>query len=198
MSENECLVVVDVQNDFCAGGALAVPDGDKIVPRVNDYIKLFRSSGMRVFATRDWHPQQTVHFKEWGGKWPPHCVQGTKGAEFHPELRLPGGCTIITKGDKPDAAGYSAFDGHDAADRPFSRVLEEEGIKRLYLCGLATDCCVKATAFDAIKRGYEVILLIDAVKGVDAAESKSVLIEIMEDGGETAVIDDVRKFELSV
>lgn len=197
---SECLVVVDAQNDFCAGGALAVPDGGKIMPRVNEYVKLFTSMGIRVFATRDWHPEKTVHFKDNGGKWPAHCVQGSKGAAFHPGLRLPGDCTVITKGDGPASEGYSGFDGHDNDGRGFALILKESGIKRLYVCGLATDYCVKATVLDAIKEGFQAVLLIDAIKGVDltAGDSKKAIIEMIEGGAETAAFQDVKKFELSM
>lgn len=197
---SECLVVVDVQNDFCGGGALPVPEGDKIVPRVNEYVKLFTSMGMRVFATRDWHPQRTSHFNAFGGTWPAHCVEGTSGAEFHPGLILPGDCTVITKGDGAASEGYSGFDGHDREGRAFARILKDSGIKRLYVCGLATDYCVKATVLDAIKEGFQTVLLIDAIRGVDltAGDSKKAIVEMIEKGAETAAFQDVLKFELSL
>ena len=109
MSRRPALLVVDVQNDFCPGGALGVPEGDRIIPRINRTIKLFVRRGLPVLATRDWHPRVTRHFKEFGGAWPPHCVQGTKGARFHAKLTLPEGAVILSKGMDPDQDSDSGF-----------------------------------------------------------------------------------------
>ena len=161
------LLIVDVQNDFCSGGALAVPDGDAVVPVLNTYIDYCQKRAMPVFASRDWHPPVTMHFKEYGGMWPNHCIQQTRGAEFHPELCLPPPTIIISKGVEPGAESYSAFFGRDDNGVEFSVLLQARGIRELYIGGLATDYCVKASALDARERGLGVTLLIDAIRGVN-------------------------------
>ena len=158
----QALVIVDLQNDFCPGGSLAVPDGDKIVPVVNDLIERFSRARLPIFATQDWHPENHVSFKAQGGLWPPHCVQNTPGAEFHPGLRLPDSATVISKADSEEKDAYSGFEGTDLAAR-----LEETGVDRIVVCGLATDYCVRATALDGLKAGLAVTVVEDAVRGVD-------------------------------
>jgi nicotinamidase/pyrazinamidase len=165
--DRDALVVVDVQQDFCPGGALGVAGGDEVVPVLNRYIERFRAAGATVLATRDWHPARTRHFKEHGGVWPPHCVQGTAGAEFHPALALPADAVVVSKGMDPDEDAYSGFQAEDAAGMPFAAVLGERGIQRVYVGGLATDYCVRATALDAAREGFEVVVLGDAVRAVD-------------------------------
>jgi nicotinamidase/pyrazinamidase len=164
---SDALVIVDVQNDFCPGGALAVPDGDRVVPVLNRYAARFASLGGTVFATRDWHPARTKHFKEHGGLWPPHCVQDTAGAAFHAALVLPSGTEIVSKGMDPEADAYSAFQAETSDGQPFAAALAEHGIQRLFIGGLATDYCVKATALDALTEGFEVVVLEDAVRAVE-------------------------------
>jgi nicotinamidase/pyrazinamidase len=166
---HDALVIVDVQNDFCPGGALAVPAGDTVVPVLNRYTDRFLAAGAPVFATRDWHPPRTKHFRDDGGVWPPHCVRGTRGAEFHPELRLPPAAEIASKGMDPDADAYSAFQGETADGRGFGAALRDRGVRRIFVGGLATDYCVKATVLDARQRGLDVVVLEDAVKAVDVA-----------------------------
>jgi nicotinamidase/pyrazinamidase len=160
------LVVVDVQNDFCPGGALAVRDGDQVVAVLNRVIAEFEQAGLPVIATRDWHPERTTHFHTHGGKWPPHCVQGTQGAEFHPDLTL-GSAVIVSKGREEDADSYSGFDGVDAREVRLADLLRERGVERLVVGGLATDYCVKQTALDGLQQGFKVVVLEDAVRGVD-------------------------------
>ncbi len=167
MARKPALLVVDVQNDFCPGGALAVPHGDVIIPRVNRTIDQFVRRGLPVLATRDWHPPMTKHFKEFGGAWPPHCVQGTKGARFHPELRLPKDAVILSKGMDPEQDSYSGFQALNDGGRDLESVIHDLGIDELFLCGLATDYCVRATALDAQRRGMRVHVLEDAIEGVD-------------------------------
>ncbi len=167
MSRRPALLVVDVQNDFCPGGALGVPDGDRIIPRINRTIDLFVRRRLPVLATRDWHPKVTKHFKEFGGAWPPHCLQGTKGARFHPGLALPKDAVILSKGMDPDQDSYSGFQALSPQGRDLESVIRDHGIDEVFLCGLATDYCVRATALDAVRRGIRVRVLQDAIRGVD-------------------------------
>jgi len=166
MQGKDALVIVDVQNDFCPGGALAVERGDEVVPRLNAYIEKFTHAGLPVFATRDWHPEKTIHFSAYGGQWPPHCIQGTAGAEFRSDLRLPADAVIVTTGAAPDEDGYSGFDGRGAGGT-LEEMLREAGVERIFVGGLATDYCVKHTVLDALKRGFKVVWLEDASRGVD-------------------------------
>jgi nicotinamidase/pyrazinamidase len=165
--QTAALLVVDMQKDFCPGGALAVPDADRIVPSLNRYLAEARARDMPVYASRDWHPPVTSHFKEFGGEWPPHCVQGSEGATFHADLRLPADAIVIAKGDDPSQAGYSAFEGHTAGGRTLLSDLRNRHIRRLYVTGVATDYCVKATALDALRAGFDVRILSDAIAGID-------------------------------
>jgi nicotinamidase/pyrazinamidase len=165
----DALLVVDVQNDFCPGGALGVSGGDEVVPVLNRYIERFRAAGAPVFATRDWHPAKTKHFEAYGGVWPPHCVQGTPGAAFHAGLALPADAVVLSKGMDPEEDAYSAFQAEDASGMPFTAVLGEQGVGRIYVGGLATDYCVRATALDAAREGFEVVVLGDAIRAVELA-----------------------------
>jgi nicotinamidase/pyrazinamidase len=173
MKKNSALLVVDVQNDFCTDGALGVPDGDSIIPVLNRYIRLFSSGRLPVFASRDWHPKRTAHFKEFGGPWPVHCVQDSPGARFHPVLRLPEGAIILSKGMDPDADNYSAFQAVDAKGTVFAGLLKKFFIKELFVGGLATDYCVRWTVLDALNFGLRVFLLMDAIRGVNVREKDS-------------------------
>jgi nicotinamidase/pyrazinamidase len=174
MQAADALVIVDVQNDFCPGGSLAVPDGDAVVPVLNEYARRFEGSGVPVIATRDWHPAETRHFVSGGGVWPPHCVQGTSGAEYHPQLDLPSGAVHLLKGMDPDQDSYSAFDAIDESGESIATILRALGVRRVFLGGLATDYCVRATARDAIADGFTVVLLTDAMRGVDLQPGDSV------------------------
>jgi nicotinamidase/pyrazinamidase len=169
----KALLIVDVQNDFCPGGKLAVPDGDKIVPVLNKYIKIFSQKKLPIFFSRDWHPKKTSHFKKFGGIWPVHCVQNTKGAEFNPKLKIPKEAIIISKGMDPQRDSYSAFDGEDNYGQSLYNILVILGIKELYIGGLATDYCVKATVLEALKNGFRVKVLLDGIKGVDIKPNDS-------------------------
>lgn len=172
-SRKPALLVVDVQNDFCPGGSLAVPDGDTIVPKANRAIEIFLRRGLPVLATRDWHPRETKHFKEFGGAWPPHCVQRTKGARFHPDLRLPKETLILSKGMDPEQDSYSGFQAFSPNGRDLESVLRDLAIDELYICGLATDYCVRASTLDALRRGLRVTVLEDAIRGVDLKSGDS-------------------------
>jgi nicotinamidase/pyrazinamidase len=161
------LLLIDVQNDFCAGGALEVRGGDRVVEPLNRMIQRAEVRGEPVYATRDWHPADTRHFQAFGGQWPVHCVAGTHGAAFHPALRLPPSAIIVTTGDTRDAEGYSAFEGHTPAGRALLDDLRDRGVRRLYVGGLATDFCVRHSVLDALANGFRVTLLADAVAGVN-------------------------------
>ncbi|EHR79836.1 pyrazinamidase/nicotinamidase pxnc [Thermococcus litoralis DSM 5473] len=171
----EALIIVDMQRDFMPGGALPVPEGDKIIPTIEELIKKFEQRGALIVATRDWHPPNHISFKEQGGPWPRHCVQNTEGAEI--VVSLPKDTIIISKADKPDKEAYSGFEGTELAE-----ILKEKGVKRVYICGVATEYCVRATALDAIKNGFEVYLIKDAVKGIKREDEEKALKELEEKG----------------
>lgn len=157
----QALIVVDVQNDFCPGGTLAVAHGDEVVPPLNELIDEFLDRGDPVYMSRDWHPPQTKHFQAYGGTWPVHCVQNTQGAEFHPRLKDDPRIRVISKG-LGDADSYSAFDETDLASQ-----LRQQGIQEVLVGGLATDYCVKNTVLDALKHGFKVKALTNAMRAVD-------------------------------
>ena len=157
--ERDAIILVDVQNDFCPGGALPVPEGDKVVPPLN---ALLRRGTAFAVATRDWHPPTHCSFTPQGGPWPVHCVAGTPGAKFHPALATDRVAHVISKATRPEEEAYSGFQGTDLAD-----LLRKRGIRRVFVGGLATDYCVKATALDAAQSGFEVTVLEDAIRGVE-------------------------------
>jgi len=169
LTKFDALIVVDVQKDFMPGGALPVPEGDKVVKPLNKYIELFSERGLPVFFTRDWHPENHISFKGHGGVWPPHCVQDTEGAQFHPDLIIPSDNKfIISKGTSRDFDAYSGFQG-----TTLDSLLKERGIKRIFVGGVATDYCVKNTVLGGINLGYFAFLLLDAIKGVDVKPGDS-------------------------
>ena len=167
------LLIIDVQNDFCPGGSLAVAGGDEVVPVLNRYAEQFAAAGRPVIADRDWHPGQTTHFQEFGGAWPVHCVQGTPGAEYHPGLHFPPGTVHVLKGMGAEENADSVFEGKGPAGEPFPELLRQHGITKLYVGGLATDYCVRATVLDARTAGFEVVVLADAIRGVDVKPGDS-------------------------
>ncbi len=152
----KALLVVDVQNDFCPGGALAVPEGDKVVPVINSLLDRFDL----VVASKDWHPQETIHFQ----KWPVHCVQNTKGADFHPALRSEKIQKVFLKGTGNKDDGYSAY---EATNENLEEYLKAKGVDELYVVGLATDYCVRASALDAVRKGFKTTVVKDAVAAVN-------------------------------
>lgn len=188
LREKSALLVIDLQIDFCPGGNLAVSGGDTIVPPVNRYVELFSRNRLPVFATRDWHPPETSHFAAYGGQWPIHCVQGSRGAEFHPGLRLPVDVIVVSKGFDPGRDDYSPIPVADAGGLTFGDRLKRAGVNHLYICGLATDYCVKWTALDALGAGFGVTILTDAVSGVDLepGDARRALEEISRAGGDLA------------
>jgi nicotinamidase/pyrazinamidase len=152
------LIVVDVQNDFCPGGALAVPDGDAVVEPIN---RLAAESDF-VVATRDWHPPDHGSFAEQGGPWPVHCVAGTPGAELHPAVDRDLIDAVVDKGQAVDLEGYSGFEGTE-----LERLLRERGVESVDVTGLALDYCVRATALDARRAGFDVTVHHDATRAVE-------------------------------
>jgi len=189
LSKRDALIIVDMQKDFMPGGALPVPDGDKIVPTLNRYIERFASLNLPVYFTRDWHPKDHISFKGYGGIWPPHCVQGTEGAEFHEDLIIPqDNKFIISKGTSRDFDAYSGFQGTILED-----LLKERGIKRVFVGGVATDYCVKNTVLGAINLGFQVFLLYDGIKGVDVnpGDSERAIELMLSEGAALIEIKDV-------
>jgi nicotinamidase/pyrazinamidase len=175
--KNSALIIVDVQNDFCPGGTLAVPHGDEVIAPLNLIARYFYTNDLLRIVSRDWHPYKTDHFKIFGGLWPVHCVKNTTGAEFHNNLAPQDGAWIASKGTERNDNAYSVFDSSEF--RVFDNIADpvwqqecaaflfEEEIKTLYIGGLATDYCVKATVLDALKLGFKVSLLEDACRAVN-------------------------------
>ena len=161
--QNSALVLVDIQNDFCPGGALAVKEGDQIVEVVNRLMPHFPL----VVSTQDWHPANHISFKAQGGPWPPHCVQGTRGAELHPALNTKTIAHYLRKASSPGKDDYSEFEGKDEQGHSLDQVLKTEKVKRIFAVGLATDYCVLATVLDGLKLGYEVVAVTDAMRAVN-------------------------------
>jgi nicotinamidase/pyrazinamidase len=190
---DKALLIVDVQNDFCPGGALPVPAGNQVVPILNQYAQRFAGMAAPIFASRDWHPPVTRHFQAQGGPWPPHCVAEGKGAAFHPELKLPAGTTILTKGTDPSDDGYSAFEGADSAGGGFVDALARSGVKHLYVGGLATEYCVRASVLDGLRQGLDVVVLLDAVRGIDVQDGDvaRALDEMLRAGARTTTLNTI-------
>ena len=160
---SDALLIVDVQHDFCPGGALAVPDGDAVVPILNAWIEAARGAGAAIFASRDWHPPDHVSFQAQGGPWPSHCVAATPGADFHTGLALPETAVVIDKGTHPEHEAYSAFEGTGLGAQ-----LHAAAIDRLWVGGLALDYCVRASVLDARRiAGLDVHLILGATRAVD-------------------------------
>lgn len=176
----QALIVVDVQNDFCPGGALAVPHGDEVIAPLNKLIDEFLKRGDPVYKSRDWHPPTTRHFAAYGGTWPVHCVQNTEGAEFHPALKDDPRIKVISTGTG-DSNGYSAFDETDLASQ-----LRQQGVEDLVVGGLATDYCVKHTVLDALNNGFRVKAVADAMRAVELqpGDGESAIAEMRAAGAE--------------
>jgi nicotinamidase/pyrazinamidase len=187
LSSSDGLLIVDVQNDFCPGGTLAVTEGDEVVPILNEWIEAAVAAGAPVFASRDWHPPNHISFRDRGGPWPPHCIQGTRGAQFHPDLKLPDNVQVISKADSADADSYSAFGNTNLTDR-----LRKAGVRRVWIGGLAQDYCVRETALDALKAGFEVHVIVDATRAVNVKpdDGRRALEDIQQAGGVTISINN--------
>ena len=188
-AENKkALIVVDVQNDFCPGGSLAVAHGDEVIAPLNKLMKEFLDRGEPVYKTRDWHPPQTKHFAGYGGLWPFHCIQNTSGAEFHPDLLDDPRITVISKGIDDTADGYSGFDGTN-----LDELLRADGVSEIWVGGLATDYCVKATVIDGVRRGFKVKALAEAMRAVNVnPEDGANAVEQMKAVG-AEIVGDQRK-----
>ena len=174
------LLVVDVQNDFCPGGALAVPKGDRVVPVINELMAEFEL----VVASKDWHPENSVHFD----KWPKHCIKETEGAEFHPDLKIAKIDKVFLKGTKDKDDGYSAF---EATNLDLAQYLNEKEVKELYISGLATEYCVKETALAAAKKGFEVYVIEEAIAGIDEDDVAAAFEEMREAGVEFVSAEEI-------
>ncbi len=190
----KALLIVDVQNDFCPGGALGVPAGHKIVPVINKYVRIFSKMKAAILATRDWHPVKSRHFKDFGGIWPVHCIQNTWGAAFHHDLKLSKETLFLYKGMDPDKDCYSAFCAEDTSGSSLSDILKRLDINELFIAGLATDYCVKFTALEAMKHGFKVKILMDAIQGVDLkpGDSEKAIRKIAEMGARKTKLTDLK------
>ncbi len=184
----DALLVVDVQNDFLPGGSLAVPHSDEVLPVLNRCLALFSKKELPIYASRDWHPPDHCSFKAQGGPWPPHCVADSYGAEFAGNLDLPADAVIISKADTPEKDAYSAF-----GDTDLGLCLKAVNVKRLFVGGLATDYCVLQSVKDARALGYDVVLLVDAVRAVEATpgDGEKALAEMRKAGAWFALSADL-------
>jgi len=184
----DALLVVDVQNDFLPGGALGIAGGDAVLAPLNRLLGAWRVRGLPVYLTRDWHPPGHCSFVERGGPWPAHCVAGTAGAGFSPRLERAAGDVVVSKATRPDRDAYSALDGTPLADE-----LRRTGVHRIFVVGLATDYCVRATGLDARADGIEVVVLRDAVCAVNArpGDGAAATSELEAAGAELATTDEV-------
>lgn len=180
---DDALLVVDIQNDFLPGGALGVPDGDRILPVLHRYMDIFQARGRPIVLTKDWHPADHCSFTAQGGTWPDHCIAGTKGADHPPGFRAPRSAVTVQKATEPDKEAYSAFQGTALDAR-----LQQAGIHRLFVGGLATDYCVLNTVRDALGRGYAVCLLLDGIRAVN----------LQPEDGPRAVEEMIRKGAVAV
>jgi nicotinamidase/pyrazinamidase len=164
LQPGDALIVVDMQVDFCPGGALPIERGDLVVPLLNRWIDAATAARVPIFASRDWHPRHHLSFVESGGEWPVHCVQDSLGARFHPQLQLPDSTIVVTKGVRFDRDQYSAFDQTGLATE-----LRKHGVRRVWVGGLAQDVCVRATVLDARREGLDTIVIADATRPVTVA-----------------------------
>jgi len=166
-SSKDALLAVDLQYDFLPDGPLHTPEGDQVIPVINELIEGAEKAHATIIASRDWHPANHISFQEQGGPWPPHCVQNTHGAAFHESVNYPKNVIIINKAFKQDLEAYSAFNGLTLDGHSLPEVLKEHGVERLIIGGLALDYCVKATALDAIKNGFEAVVVLDATRAIN-------------------------------
>jgi nicotinamidase/pyrazinamidase len=184
----DALVLVDIQNDFLPGGALAVPRGNEVIEPLNRSIGEFERHRLPIFATRDWHPGNHCSFRAQGGPWPPHCIAGSQGAQFAAQLQLVPVVRMVPKGTRADADAYSGFQ-----DTELAQQLRDLGCTRLFIGGLATDYCVRATVLDALAAGLEVVVLTDAIRAVDVrpGDGQRALQEIRARGAQVVATQQV-------
>lgn len=180
----DAILIVDAQNDFFPGGSLGVPGGDKIIPVLNEMIKEAKQKNLPIIASRDWHPIDHCSFKEFGGPWPVHCVQNTEGAAFHVEVDIPEDAFIINKAVDKHHESYSAFEGHTPKGRSLTELLNDLGITRVWIGGLALDYCVKASVLDGTKENFDIKVVMDATRAIDTELQHLVLDEISQAGAE--------------
>ena len=173
LQRSDALIIVDVQNDFCPGGALPIEEGDRVVPVLNRWIEAARTSGAPIVASRDWHPAGHISFRERGGPWPAHCLQASWGAELRPDLKLPENFLLVDKGTMPGCDNYSDFEMTGLAEK-----LKQQGIRRIWVGGLALDVCVRATVLDALNEGFEVHLIKAATRPANAGAGARALHEM--------------------
>lgn len=185
----DALLLVDVQSDFLPGGGLAVAQGDQVVAVLNAYLAAFRAARLPVLATRDWHPSDHCSFLPQGGPWPPHCVAGSAGARFAPGLALPPDASVVSKGMERQRDAYSGFEGTD-----LERLLRTAHVTRLFVGGLATDYCVLNTVRDALRHGFQTLLLLDAIRAVDvqAGDGARAIAAMLQAGAGGASLRQIR------
>jgi nicotinamidase/pyrazinamidase len=171
LGAGDAVLLVDPQNDFCPGGSLAVAEGDRVMPVLNRWAAAAQRANVPVFVSRDWHPERTTHFQVHGGVWPPHCVKGTRGADFHPDLSLPANAVVVSKGMGETEDAYSAFQARDDQGTLLADLLRERGVTHIYVMGLATDYCVKASAIDGVAAGFKVTVVEDGCRAVNLQPS---------------------------
>lgn len=162
----DALLIIDAQKDFFPDGALPVPQGDEIIPIVNEWIQACQEKNLPIFASRDWHPVNHCSFKRHGGLWPQHCIQNSPGAEIHPEIHIPETTVIIDKADTPDVETHSAFEGKSKEGATLDQLFGEQNITRVWIVGLALDYCVHITALASVKRGYETHLILAGTRAI--------------------------------
>lgn len=184
----DALLVVDVQIDFLPGGALGIARGDAVLAPLNRLLRAWRARGLPVYLSRDWHPPGHCSFAERGGPWPEHCIAGTAGAAFSPSLERAPGDVVVSKAMRPDRDAYSALD-----DTGLAEDLRRSGVRRIFVGGLATDYCVRATGLDARSAGLEVVILRDAVCAVNVQpdDGEKALSELAAAGAELAQTDEI-------
>ncbi len=186
ITPKDALILVDIQKDFLPGGALPVPEGDKVIEPANRYIEIFTKAKAPIFATRDWHPENHISFKENGGLWPEHCVQNTEGAKFADNLKLPPEVFIINKGDRAEFDAYSGFQG-----TILENLLRERGVKRIFVGGLATDYCVLNTVLGGLNLGFQVFWLSDASKGITPEGEQRARNQMLTEGAVEVTLSDL-------
>ena len=186
--QHSALLLVDLQNDFFPGGALAVPGADILIPLINTYIKHFSRRGWAILATRDWHPANHTSFTDQQGSWPKHCVQGSRGAQFHSDLVLPPGMMVISKGTDPKKDARSGFDGTSLSDR-----LEDLNVQTVFVLGVSPNSCIKHTVLDGCHLGFQVVVLTDATRETNNKpdDSSHALREMADAGAFPANIGDI-------